>query len=63
MDGNARTLLKTISYRVIATVTTMVIVYLYTREMALSFGVGIRSSQQKSSEVTWETGKCCNQSY
>ncbi len=41
MDGYARTLLKTLSWRTIATVTTMVIVYLYTREMALSFGVGI----------------------
>ena len=41
MDGYARTLLKTLSWRAIATITTMVIVYLYTREMALSFGVGI----------------------
>lgn len=40
MDGYARTLLKTLSWRTIATITTMVIVYLYTREMALSFGVG-----------------------
>ena len=40
MDGYARTLLKTVSWRTIATITTMVIVYLYTREMALSFGVG-----------------------
>jgi len=41
MDGYARTLLKTLSWRMIATITTMVIVYLYTREMALSLGVGV----------------------
>lgn len=41
MDGYARTILKTLSWRAIATITTMVIVYLYTREMALSLGVGI----------------------
>ncbi|MCH8109852.1 MAG: DUF2061 domain-containing protein [Chloroflexi bacterium] len=41
MDGYARTLLKTLSWRAVATITTMVIVYLYTREMALSLGVGI----------------------
>ena len=41
MDGYARTLLKTLSWRTVATITTMIIVYLYTREMALSFGVGI----------------------
>ena len=41
MDGYARTLLKPLSWRASATITTMVIVYLYTREMALSLGVGI----------------------
>ena len=41
MDGYARTLVKTLSWRMIATITTMIIVYLYTREMALSLGVGV----------------------
>ena len=39
-EQRIRTIAKTISWRVIATFATMLIVYLYTREMALSIGVG-----------------------
>ena len=40
-EQRIRTIAKTISWRVIATLVTMLIVYLYTREMVLSIGVGV----------------------
>jgi len=39
-EKHSRTLFKTISWRVLATLTTMSIVYLFTGEMLLSVGVG-----------------------
>ena len=39
-DGHARSVAKAISWRFVATVTTMIIVYLFTGEIALSLGVG-----------------------
>ena len=39
-EQRIRAIAKTISWRVIATFTTMLIVYRYTREMVLSIGVG-----------------------
>lgn len=36
-----RTLVKTISWRVVATTTTMGLVYLFTGELSLSLGVGV----------------------
>ena len=39
-EQRIRTIAKTISWRAIATFTTMLIVYVYTREMVLSIGVG-----------------------
>lgn len=38
---NKRTLLKTITFRIIATTTTMLIFYIFTDNIALSVGVGI----------------------
>ncbi|MFC1631267.1 DUF2061 domain-containing protein [Candidatus Omnitrophota bacterium] len=40
-ETNKRSVVKTISWRVCATVTTMSIVYLFTRELSLSLGVGV----------------------
>jgi len=40
-ERRVRTIAKTISWRVIATVSTMLIVYVYTRELALMLGVGV----------------------
>lgn len=40
MDQRKRTIAKTISYRVVAAVATIVIVYAFTSEVALSLGVG-----------------------
>ena len=40
-EQRIRTIAKTISWRVIATFATMLIVYLYTREMVLTIGVGV----------------------
>ena len=40
IDQRKRTIAKTISYRVVATVATIVIVYAFTGEVAIAFGVG-----------------------
>ena len=40
-EAHKRTIAKTISWRVIATFTTMTIVFLFTRKIALSLGVGL----------------------
>ena len=39
-ERRIRTIAKTISWRALATLATMLIVYVYTREMLLSIGVG-----------------------
>ena len=39
-DQHKRTILKAVTWRAIATLTTMIIVYTYTDELALSLGVG-----------------------
>ena len=39
-ESHTRTVLKAISWRCIATFTTMTIVYIFTREVFLSLGVG-----------------------
>jgi uncharacterized membrane protein len=39
-EKRIRTIVKTISWRAVATGTTMLVVYIYTREMVLSLGVG-----------------------
>lgn len=39
-ETHSRTVFKTVSWRIIATVTTMVIVYIFTGEFLLSIGVG-----------------------
>ena len=39
-DAHHRSILKTISWRVIATCTTMTIVYIFTGQVALSLGIG-----------------------
>ncbi len=41
MEGRKRSVLKAFSWRVIATFTTMSIVFAYTNEFALSIGVGV----------------------
>jgi len=41
VDGIRRSLAKTISWRIVATLTTMVIVFLFTGEITLSLGVGV----------------------
>ena len=39
-ETHPRTVMKTVSWRFVATLTTMVIVYLFTGEFLLSIGVG-----------------------
>ena len=40
-DSHIRTIIKAVSWRVIATLSTMTIVFLFTREIILSLGVGL----------------------
>ena len=40
-ESHARTVIKAVSWRFIATFTTMTIVYIFTREWTLSLGVGL----------------------
>lgn len=40
-EKHARTVAKAISWRVVATLTTMTIVYIFTKEIILSLGVGL----------------------
>jgi uncharacterized membrane protein len=41
MDKKVRSFAKTVSWRIIATFTTMFIVYMFTKKWAISLGVGI----------------------
>jgi uncharacterized membrane protein len=36
-----RSILKTVSWRILATLTTITIVYMFTRKVALSLGIGL----------------------
>lgn len=40
-EAHTRTIVKAISWRVIATITTMTIVFLFTRRIILTLGVGL----------------------
>ena len=40
-EVHTRTVVKTISWRVIATLTTMTIVYLFTKEIRIALGIGL----------------------
>jgi len=40
-DSHIRTIVKAVSWRVIATLTTMTIVFLFTRKIFLSIGIGL----------------------
>ena len=40
-DSHTRTIIKAVTWRVIATLTTMTIVFLFTRKIILSLGVGL----------------------
>ncbi len=40
-DSRTRTIIKAVSWRVIATLTTMTIIFLFTRKIILSLGVGL----------------------
>ncbi len=40
-DSHTRTIVKAVSWRVIATLSTMTIVFLFTRKIFLSLGVGL----------------------
>jgi len=57
-DSHTRTIVKAVSWRVIATLTTMTIVFLFTRKIFLSVGVGLVEVIAKITfyylyEITW----------
>lgn len=41
METNTRTIMKTVSWRIIATLTTMLLVYLFTGRITLALGIGV----------------------
>jgi uncharacterized membrane protein len=41
IESKKRTVLKTITWRIIATLTTMMLVYFFTKKITLSLGIGI----------------------
>jgi uncharacterized membrane protein len=48
MEKHTRTIFKTISWRIVATSTTLFLVYLFTEDIVLSAGVGITESFLKT---------------
>ncbi len=59
-DKHKRTILKTISFRIIASLITMIIVYIFTKELIISFAVGIVEAISKMifyyiHERVWDT--------
>jgi len=40
-ESHSRTVMKAISWRIIATMTTMILVYIFTKELFISIGVGV----------------------
>lgn len=40
-ESHMRTVIKAVSWRVIATMTTMILVYIFTKELFVSIGVGV----------------------
>jgi len=40
-ESHSRTVFKAISWRIIATMTTMILVYIFTKELFVSIGVGV----------------------
>ncbi|MFW6231166.1 MAG: DUF2061 domain-containing protein [Nanoarchaeota archaeon] len=41
MESRKRTLAKAITFRIVATLATVLIIFFFTEEMTLSFGIGI----------------------
>ena len=39
-ESKTRTILKTVTWRILATCTTMLLVYLFTKRLTLSLGIG-----------------------
>jgi len=39
-EHRKRSLMKSISFRVLATITTMILVFLFTRELTITLGIG-----------------------
>jgi len=48
MEKHSRTALKTLSWRIIATSTTLLLVYIFTKNVLLSVGVSITESVVKT---------------
>ena len=46
-DTRKRTLAKAVSWRIIATATTMIAAYIFTKEVTIAIGIGIIESSSK----------------
>ncbi len=59
MDKHKRTIAKTISFRVLATITTMILVYIFTKDLAITGSIGLLETVSKlvlyyGHERAWE---------
>ena len=59
MDKHKRTIAKTVSFRVLATITTMTLVYLFTGSLAIAGSIGLLETVSKlflyyGHERAWE---------
>ncbi len=48
MDTHKRTIVKTITWRIIATLTTVIIIYLWTGDLAVALGSGLVANALKT---------------
>ena len=48
MDTHKRTIIKTITWRIIATLTTVIIIYLWTDNWSIAFGSGLVANALKT---------------
>lgn len=59
LESHRRSIVKALTWRIFATFVTMLVVYLFTRELALSAGIGLADTTIKiffyySHERLWE---------
>ncbi|MEA2097482.1 MAG: DUF2061 domain-containing protein [Patescibacteria group bacterium] len=48
MDTHKRTIIKTITWRIIATLTTVITIYIWTGDMSVAFGAGLVANAFKT---------------
>lgn len=48
MDTHKRTIIKTITWRIVATLTTVIVIYLWTRDLSVALGSGLIANAFKT---------------